>query len=244
MQLEEMEQMPSLSLRESEQNHKIKLSTRVFGGIAVGISFYFLALTAIPIVLYYSHPLENAILRGDIEGIKRAIAHGADVNAITSPSGRTMLTTVCDYGLHNEELLLRTPDLRQRRIREMSEILIDSGADVDARDHFGYTPLFLATNRPYFRHPPSETTVKAHKELVAMLIAKGADINTKCGDGDTPLHNAVRTSSRNFPVVELLIKSGADVNTKNKKGETPLKLAVRAKKEKISELLRQHGATG
>jgi ankyrin repeat protein len=212
--------------------------------MAVGISIALIFLTVVPPILdHYFPSLPRAISKGNLPGIRRAISKGANINATDRRSGHTMLTLATQYARYNKKLVLESPELRQQTICKMLQILIDNGANVNAPDRFGRTALFLVTHSPYFRHPPSEATVKAHKELVAMLIAEGADVNTKCGDDGTPLHNAVRASSRNLPVVELLIKSGADVNAKNKKGETPLKLALRAKKEKISELLRKHGAT-
>lgn len=230
--------------KESEQNYEITTSTYAFGAVAVSISSYFILLTIIPIVFYYSQPLKNAIARGDIVAMKSAIAKGADVNAIGGrTSNRTMMTVACNYGRYDEKLW-KTPELRQQKICEMLEVLIDSGADINAKDQFGYTALFLVTNNPYFRHPASVATVKEHKKLVAMLLTKGADVNTKYENGNTPLHNAVGVSfqSDNLEVVELLIQSGADVNAKNSKGETPLKWAIEGKKKEIIQLLRQHGA--
>lgn len=228
---------------ESEQNWGTRIFTYIFGAITLCISSYFILLTIIPIVFYYSQPLKNAIARGDIVAMKRAIAKGADVNAIGRTSKRTMLTAACNYGRYDEKLW-KTPKLRQQKIREMLELLIDSGADINTKDKFGYTALCLVTSNPYKRHPASVATVKEHKKLVAMLLTKGADVNTKYENGNTPLHNAVGASfhSDNLEVVELLIQSGADVNAKNNKGETPLKWAIEGKKKEIIQLLRQHGA--
>lgn len=230
--------------KESEHNYKITSSTYSFGAIAVGISVYFMLLTIVPIVFYYSRPLANAIEKGDIEAIQKAIAKGGDVNAIDSRSGHTMLTLASRYGRHSKELRQR-PELRQRRIREMLELLIDSGADINTKDQFGYTAIFLVTNSPGFRLPASAPSIQEHKKLLTMLVTKGADLNVKDESGDnTSLHNAIRISfqSDNFEIVEFLIKNGANVNARNKKGQTPLKLAVEGKKKKLAELLRQYGA--
>jgi len=71
-----------------------------------------------------------------------------------------------------------------------------------------------------------------HKEIVELLIAKGADVNAKCDVGWTPLHNA-----QDKEIVELLIAEGADVNAKTNLEGTPLDQAD----GETADLLRKHG---
>jgi ankyrin repeat protein len=67
---------------------------------------------------------------------------------------------------------------------------IATGADVNAKDENGVTPLHW-----------TET-----EEIAELLIAKGADVNVKDKRGFTPLHNA-----DNKEIAELLIANGADI---------------------------------
>ena len=77
------------------------------------------------------------------------------------------------------------------------------------------------------------------KDIVELLIAKGADVNAKFDDdGSTPLHLAAWKG--HFETAELLIAAGADVNAKMEDGDTPLDLAKGH--PEIAELLRKHGA--
>ena len=93
---------------------------------------------------------------------------------------------------------------------------IAAGADVSAIDN-DWTPLKYAAH-------------EGHKEVVELLIAEGAGVNTKTDDGWNPLILAAIKGYKE--IVELLIANGADVNTKNEDGETPLDWAINFKKPK------------
>ncbi|NJS11437.1 MAG: hypothetical protein HC789_14215 [Microcoleus sp. CSU_2_2] len=75
-------------------------------------------------------------------------------------------------------------------------------------------------------------------ELTQLLIAKGANINAKASNGDTPLHGAAHIGS--FLKVELLVQKGADVNAKNDYGTTPLDLARRSRNLNLIKFLQGH----
>jgi ankyrin repeat protein len=72
--------------------------------------------------------------------------------------------------------------------------LLMSGAKVNERDRMGETALALAA----FRNYPA---------ICKILIDQGAIINTKDGDGYSPLMLA--RSKRNLEIVELLTQAGA-----------------------------------
>ena len=82
------------------------------------------------------------------------------------------------------------------------------------------------------------------KEIVELLIVKGADVNakgtvrTKVG-GVTPLHIAADKGHKE--IAELLIDNGADVNVKDDDGETPLDWAIEDNQSETADLLRKHG---
>ena len=81
------------------------------------------------------------------------------------------------------------------------------------------------------------------KEIAKLLIANGADVNTKNKDSTTPLHQASLGGHKE--VAELLIGKGADVNAKvvsgTKQGLTPLDAANETNHPEIADLLRKHG---
>ena len=107
-------------------------------------------------------------------------------------------------------------------IEDVKRRLAD-GADVNAKDDDGWTPLFYAAD-------------EGHKEIAELFIAAGADVNAKTGRGFTPLYMAA--SGGHKEIVELLIAEGADVNAKSRLGQTPLDWAD----DEIAYLLRKHGA--
>ena len=101
-----------------------------------------------------------------------------------------------------------------------------AGADVNAKNRSGWTPLHQAV-------------WGGHKEIAELLIANGADVNTTTDGGRwTPLHESARSNRK--VIAKLLINKGADVNAKGEDGETPLDLAIQYKHPKTADLLRTH----
>ena len=100
-----------------------------------------------------------------------------------------------------------------------------AGADVNAKDDIGRTPLCFAA-------------MKGHKEVAELLIANGADV--KDDVGRTPLHGAANQGQTE--IAELLIANGADVNAKKDHGHTPLHGAILYQHKEVVELLITAGA--
>lgn len=81
-------------------------------------------------------------------------------------------------------------------------------------------------------------------ELVKVLIAGGANVNSRDFKKNTPLIYSVSDIRCSKDIVKMLLSAGANVNAKNKKNETALHRAVRHNLPlDIIKLLLKHGAS-
>lgn len=111
---------------------------------------------------------------------------------------------------------------------EVAELLIERGADVNARDpETGYAPLHWAASQ-------------GNTEVAEMLISKGADVKAVDNLGRTPLHAAAACDYS--AVAAMLIEKGADVDARDKFGNTPLHLAASSGSDLTAKLLLDKGA--
>jgi ankyrin repeat protein len=100
------------------------------------------------------------------------------------------------------------------------EVLLKEGADIEARNVVGFTPLHLAVMGDSY----NTSSAQCKKKSIEILLKHGADINTQADDGKTPLNSILM--HRNAFLTEFLIMHGADVNIKDKYGFTALHYAV------------------
>jgi hemoglobin len=108
---------------------------------------------------------------------------------------------------------------------ELAAVLIGSGADPDASETEGHTPLYRASTG----------------EVARVLLAAGATADVVSGPTrGTPLHQAARRGS--VSVARALLDHGATIDARDAKKETPLRRAVNCRQIQIVRLLVQRGA--
>jgi cytohesin len=111
------------------------------------------------------------------------------------------------------------------------KFLIEAGADINAKDNQGNTPL---NNFPLYH---DEDSYEARIDTLSFLIANGAEINNKNNKGYTILHSAVLKGNIDF--VRFLLQQGANINTVDNYGNTPLHTALEDA-EMVELLLKYH----
>jgi tankyrase len=109
----------------------------------------------------------------------------------------------------------------------IGRILINAGADINAKDRIGMTPLLLTCGK----------FSSGNKEIAEMLINKGANINVRDLVGFTPL--LLSLTGGVSGVAELLIEKGADLHAATRTGKNALSLAEMTGNTKIAELIRR-----
>jgi ankyrin repeat protein len=155
--------------------------------------------------------LIDAAVRGDAVGIRLALAKGAD------PGRRYEGTDAALTGMTPLMLASRDGSF------EAVAVLVDAGADVEARTPTGVTALMLASGGT------GQGTVEA-------LLAEGADVNARNDSGETALLLAVRRGDA--ARVKNLLEAGAAPDVADAAGVTPLMIAAeRSEVAKVLELL-------
>ncbi len=132
---------------------------------------------------------------------------GIDINSHLSKMQETPLHRLCARA---------TPKI------EIIEYFLEKGADVNALNKSGKTPLFYCT-------------FSFSTRLLKLLAQYGADVNTQDKYGNTILHDDfIGCSEENFEeFLKTLLELGFNINSKNANGAYPLDFCENKKFENI-----------
>jgi ankyrin repeat protein len=84
--------------------------------------------------------------------------------------------------------------------------------------------------------PIHSAVAGGHDDVVAVLIAAGADLNARQSGGYAPLHGAAQNGA--IATIDRLLAAGADRGARNDAGRTPADLASEAGHAEVAARLR------
>ena len=108
----------------------------------------------------------------------------------------------------------------------MVTLLLDRGADIESHPQ-ATVPI---TNGEQLPTPLMLAADRVRRDMVALLLARGADVNARDRQGMTPLMyaaGAIDAGVNPVPVIEALLAAKADIDARAANGETALHLAER-----------------
>jgi truncated hemoglobin YjbI len=184
--------------------------------------------------------LESSVLQ---DHFRRERAAWLNPLALLSKSKQPILLDYVEHQLNRDPTLVAERYMGDRTL--LHEIagqgnvrivaaLLRLGADPNASDGYGQTPLYWVSNAyPY--------DGAARAAVVATLVQAGANVNMRERvKGCSALHMAARRG--NVVVAQALLRCGADIEARDKYGDTPLHRAVKCRQAEMVTFLLASGA--
>lgn len=150
--------------------------------------------------------LYDAVRKGDVETVTKALQAKPKWLEHRDSRGSTPLLLSTYYG-H----------------QELSQVLLQAGAEINVEDGAGNTPLM-------------GVCFKGYKELADMLIEQGADVNHQSTMGATALIYAA--SFNKLEIAQSLLRAGAKTDVRDARGMTALEHAEMQASERLIALLK------
>lgn len=139
--------------------------------------------------------LYRAVALNNVTEVKQLLQQRAYVNMTDSVSNSTPLH------------IAATENLKESHF-QVAELLLKKGANVNARDVFGRTPVYYLVK-------------KCNVRILKLFFNFGAEVSAKDNSDETFLFPAVMCNE-NLEVVQLLVDLGLDINYCRKGAQTPM----------------------
>lgn len=173
-------------------------------------------------------PLIEAVRGGDTARVRDLLEQGADPDArvdyipepVTWASVTRILRGRRSVPSSKSDTVLMEASLSDHV--DIMRLLLDYGADIDAREESGRTALYAAIDGE--ASAPPNPLDPVGENSVDFLLQKGADVNIQNEEGKTPFLYAVRFFSLYRPssLLRRLRRYGADLEIRDEEGETAL----------------------
>jgi ankyrin repeat protein len=164
------------------------------GAVRAGLTCLFLLFMICGLALAEDQAIIKAIYKNDVEGVKTLLKQDKTVVGVRDANFNTPLHVAAENGAF-----------------EICMLLLESGADVNAKNMVGATPLCLVMKKGWVN-------------VATLLLDHHADPSMQDDEGQQPLHYAGYSGYRS--VAGLLLKHGTDINAKDFKGNTPLQACL------------------
>jgi uncharacterized protein len=151
-------------------------------------------------------PLMDALDRRELALM--LLASGADVSLRTTDNGTALMYAA------------------GRHLTDLIKIMVYKGADINAQDDHGWTPLMYTSGAIDQVDDPA---------TVQTVLDSGAHKNLRDRDGYTALMHAAKKGLAG--AARILIREGADREKRNNKGETALQMAAANNHQQVAAML-------